>query len=732
MKRYKRNRVFFLLITGILIAAGLIDMSCGKGDNTQNIQTFQNPIVGPTSEGRRLAALTPLDNCDELLAHLKNIAIEDMEEKIGSNMAETIKCGGCCIYKTYMEDVDGGVISPVANSASDSPAQSASEYSTTNNQVVGVDEADFIKNDDSYIYILADNSFQIIDAWPPENASIISKVDIEGIPKKLFVASGRALIYSSLDSLQKQSSYPGYDSYISSGSECIYGYDCDFTGDNRKLKITIYDIEDPSHPVLIREIRLSGSYINARRIGTAIHTVVLFPTFSTPDIKYWPDLMEKCWSGTEEPTLEELLQAFDDLKQENSEIIQSSTLHDWLPGIQDTRYYNHEIITDNNLLKDCTNIYTIHSPEEGASFLTVLSTDISRMEDLTHTTVFGRPGAVYASPSSLYVAVRQQYDTGSGWYYDPDIELQQASTIHKFRITSNPASSQYIGSGVVKGRIMNQFSMDEYDDCLRIATTTGYLPSPNVHNTLSILKEDSDQLKVIGQVDNIAPKEDIRSMRFNGTRAFMVTFKKTDPLFVFDLSNPHIPKIEAELKIPGYSTYMHLMDENHLLTIGYDADNQGDFSWFQGIMLQVFDVSDMTAPSLLHKEVIGTRGSTSEAAVNHLAFNYFAPRGLLAIPVTICEGIQGGGSYGTEMTFSGLLVYEVTNENGFSKLGGVSHVEPGSKESCYTCFNWWTSSNSVVKRSIFMDDYVYSVALDQIKINHIDKLGEDLMIIHFL
>jgi uncharacterized secreted protein with C-terminal beta-propeller domain len=186
--------------------------------------------------------------------------------------------------------------------------------------------------------------------------------------------------------------------------------------------------------------------------------------------------------------------------------------------------------------------------------------------------------------------------------------------------------------------------MDEYEGYLRIATTTGHVPSPDVQSTLSVLVEKSDELKVIGRVDKIAPREDIRSVRFNGDKGFIVTFKKTDPLFVFDLSNPHSPKIAGELKIPGYSTYMHLMDNDHLLTIGYDSDDMGSFAWFQGIMLQIFDVSDMSNPTLLHKNVIGTRGSTSEAATNHLAFNYFAPKDLLAIPITICEGGSGGGS----------------------------------------------------------------------------------------
>ncbi|MFH1129881.1 MAG: beta-propeller domain-containing protein, partial [Pseudomonadota bacterium] len=216
--------------------------------------------------------------------------------------------------------------------------------------------------------------------------------------------------------------------------------------------------------------------------------------------------------------------------------------------------------------------------------------------------------------------------------------------------------------------------------------------------------------------------EDIRSVRFDGDRGFVVTFKKTDPLFVFDLSDPKNPQTLAELKIPGFSTYMHMMDPEHLLTIGYDADDQGSFAWFTGVMLQIFDVSMPTQPKLMHKEVIGTRGSSSEALTNHLAFTFFAPKDLLALPMTVCEGGYGGGGYGDQMTFSGLMVYDATSAAGFKLRGKVPHpVGPDA-----TCSNWWTDASSQVKRSIIMDDYVFSISNDLIKANHLNNLSTDL------
>jgi hypothetical protein len=168
-----------------------------------------------------------------------------------------------------------------------------------------------------------------------------------------------------------------------------------------------------------------------------------------------------------------------------------------------------------------------------------------------------------------------------------------------------------------------------------------------------------------------------------------------------------------------------MMDQDHLLTIGFDADDQGSFAWFQGIELQIFDVSDMSNPTQIHKEIIGTRGTSSEATGNHLAFNYFPPKEVLALPMAICEGSSGGGSYGDEMSFSGLLVFNTTVENGFSERGRVSHGD--SSDDPYGCSNWWTNPNSRVKRSIIMDDFVYSISDTLLKVNNLNSLATDIL-----
>jgi hypothetical protein len=193
----------------------------------------------------------------------------------------------------------------------------------------------------------------------------------------------------------------------------------------------------------------------------------------------------------------------------------------------------------------------------------------------------------------------------------------------------------------------------------------------------------------------------------------------------------------GELKIPGFSTYMHPIDRNTLLTIGFNASEQGSFAYFTSVRLQIIDVSDMTRPRLAFAHDIGTRGTTSEALTNHLAFTYFPERRLLAVPMEICEGGDHDGNYGDRLTFSGLLVFGVDRSSGFTLRGGVDHRAPtaasphGFSTPFYGCSTWWTSAHSTVQRSAFFDDFVYSIDPTQMKVQDTRALGADLATVRF-
>ena len=252
------------------------------------------------------ASLMAFDECDGATEVLRARAIKSMEAAL-----DTAMVGATCAYsvKSILGDSpdcdlfsQGGVVylmgSGEDTALPDAPA--AEDYSETNNQVADVDEADFIKNDGNTIYMVANGKLHIIQAWPPESISHLSEIELEGEPGKLFVHGDQAIVFSAGDHLVAdlvpdfecawyQAMYPS--------QECTYGYDCDFTGDGRKLIAQVYDISDKTQPVLTRKLQLDGSYINARRIGEAVFIVVSFPPAELPGLKYQPAGLEELMDG---------------------------------------------------------------------------------------------------------------------------------------------------------------------------------------------------------------------------------------------------------------------------------------------------------------------------------------------------------------------------------------------------------------------------------------------------
>jgi Beta propeller domain len=679
---------------------------------------------GRAVEGSYGVRLVPLAGCADVEATLRRGAIEAMHKRLDEKLKRVLSddlrsCrpgGGLYDDRNYDQGPPSGGGGSGGGSPSPSPGGEGPKESTgTNNQVAGVDEADFVKNDGKFIYLLANGAFRIIEAWPPESAREVASVPIEGEVKKLFVEGDRALVYSS----PAAAPVPGGDFGYSPSRECTYGYDCDFRGDGRPTDLTLYDVSDRAAPRVLRQVRTKASLVAARRIGDVVHTVLDSPGVSFEGLSDSPEMDDTGCDDLLDPP--RFRAAFDDLRRKNEQIIAGASLEAAAPQIADG--------DAGDVLAACPGFYRSSEPGGGDAFTTVLSFSIADpASPLNASTIVSRPGATYASGEALYVAVPPER---SDYYYYGDDEDErpapvEQSVVHKFVFDGTAAL--YSASGEVKGHVLNQFAMDERDGFLRIATTSGHLPDPKAHSTLSVVAQRGEALDVVGAVDGIAPGEDIRSVRFDGDRGYVVTFKKTDPLFVFDLADPGAPRVLGELKIPGFSTYMHRLGEGHLLTIGYDADDMGNFAFFDGVLLQIFDVRDPANPVLAHKEVIGTRGSSSEALTNHLAFTYFAEKGLLALPMSICEG-GGDGQYG-EFTFGGVLVYSATAEAGFAQLGRVDFGRP-SDEELYSygpdaCSNWWTSASSSVKRTIFMDDFLYSVAGSEVKVNNVADLSADV------
>jgi hypothetical protein len=663
----------------------------------------------PEDDGTARVALEPAGSCDQLAERLREGYMAANQAMIAQSRRDALNtvCYEEAIFGTGDMEMGCGMVaydsaSPEYRSEGGADGDvdgdgdgGASEYSTTNTQEVGVDEADFIKNDGEYIYVVSGGQFQIIRAWPAEETETLSSTAIAGSPRALFVYGGRAVIYAYDESGTCYDSY-NYDNWYSSG--CTTG--------TTTTTVTVLDISDVTSPRLERTIELQGAYVNSRRIDGAIYTVVTSTGLQIGGLRYTPSIPACDYTDP---------QAFDDdyvaLIEANAEVVADADFRVSMPTAIETTYDAEGAPgASTDLFGDCDNVL-VPSHLSGSSFLSVLSFELGDSGPSRLVTVVGEQGVVYSSAESLYVASVDALGPTEG------------TTLHRFALGAAPAAASYEASGRVPGRVLNQFSLGEYEGFLRIATTTGHVPGP-AYNDVFVLEQQDDELVTVGEVRDIAPDEDIRSARFVGDRGFVVTFKKTDPLFVLDLADPVNPQVAGELEIPGFSTYMHMMDANHLLTIGYDADDMGDFAWFDGIQLQIFDVTDMSDPRLDHRHLIGTRGSSSEATTNHLAFNYFRPLDLLALPMVICEG-GGDGNYGSTMTFNGLMVFDVTTEDGFREHGRLPLGEAAADPYGYgSCGSWWTDPSSGVLRSIIMEDYVYSVAADRIQVAQLDNLSE--------
>jgi uncharacterized secreted protein with C-terminal beta-propeller domain len=640
------------------------------------------------------ARLVPMASCEAAADYVKEVAIERMNANIDAALQGYI-AGNSCWYGEDDQSPTAGGSGSGGGGGSGSGGGGPTQGTGTNNQVVGVDEADFVKNDGQFIYLAQNGALRIVDAWPANEAHTVSTTPLEGTMKKLFVEGDKALVYAALGD-------NGNNWY---SRDCTYGYDCDFSGDGTNTRLYVLDIANRAAPVLERQIDLTGSLVAARRVGTAVHTVVTSAANLFPDLDYYPET-DLCDYTTAKPGIGAILRAqsvYEELRERNRQRIMDTDVAVNLPSVVDTA---GAVETTG---PSCESLYA-SSMHDGGAYKSIVSVDMTHPGPVKTATIISRAGAVYASADALYIAVAHSWD-------EADL-----STIHKFRISEIAGQTKYLASGSVHGRALNQFAMDEQDGFLRIATTDGHAPDPEAVSYMSVLDEQHDDLVTVGEIGGIAPTEDIRSVRFDGHRAFVVTFKKTDPLFAFDLSNPSAPHKLGELKIPGFSTYMHMLDDTHLLTIGYDADDHGTFAFFDGIMLQIFDVSDMTAPALSHKFVIGTRGSSSEALTNHLAFTWYPEESLLALPMTVCEG-GDDGQYGQTMSFNGLMVFDASVPAGFAEHGRVPHAVAAG----ITCGNWWTNAESTVKRSLFLDNFVYSISDSELKVRDVGALGTELV-----
>jgi uncharacterized secreted protein with C-terminal beta-propeller domain len=420
----------------------------------------------------------------------------------------------------------------------------------------------------------------------------------------------------------------------------------------------------------VRTLTLDGSYVAARLVGGAVRIVAAAQVPSE-----LPFVQPA--SGSEE--------ALATAKSRNRAVVASSRASSWLPSYRIKRA-GAKAGRERPLVQ-CRHVS--RPPEfSGFGMLTVLTVDLAKgLEPVHSTSVMTDGRIVYASPESLYVASERWSNRPPP--EQPTKEMNGVTTaIHKFDISS-PRITQYRGSGSVSGYLLNQWSLSEHRGVLRVVSTEQPAwwgdGGGEAESFLTTLRPQAGALVQAGRIGELGKGERVYAVRFVGDTGYVVTFRQIDPLYTLDLADPERPRVLGQLKIPGYSAYLHPIGEDLLLGVGQDATEEGRST---GTQISIFDVSDLRKPTRLHTEALGI--GWSEAEYDHHAFLFWPRTGLVMIPFT--EDAVG---------------FRVGRARGIDRLGSVEH------DNAYP-----------IRRSLVVGDSVVTVSENGVRSSALTNLAE--------
>ncbi|MEW6603697.1 MAG: beta-propeller domain-containing protein [Thermoproteota archaeon] len=601
------------------------------------------------------------------------------------------------------------------------------DYSTTNVQVQGVDEPDFLKNDGRYIYILSGERLTIVDAVPAENATIATKIALD-------IQEGQYLQNMFLNNDTLVIFYQEYSpDYI------IQEYD--FAPQEvyqPKTHAMVLDVSDRENPRVVNDYEVSGNYNNARMIGSQVYLVT---TSDLYDYRHpIVPLVSEAGTTIVRPAIyyfdnPELYYAFNtitsiDLASGVENPVNSST---FMMNPASTMYVSEDNIY---IAYEKHLPYHYYQTNTRDRFFEVVVPllpegvqdeirDIESTDDLSPSEKWDKVSELLqdtynrmseSERNRLFEDIREALAA-----YDERMAKEtQTTVIHKIAIGSEGIN--YVARGEVPGRLINQFAMDESGDRFRVATTSEFY-SPyrgsTLYNNVYVLDENMER---IGELEEIARDESIYSARFMGDRLYLVTFQRMDPFFVIDLSEDD-PKVLGELKLPGYSNYLHPYDENHVIGIGKETkvDQYGNVQVL-GVKVSLFDVSNVRNPELVDEYEIGGPGIESEVLHDHKALLFDRNKDVLSIPVSIypdyaephyTEDLR----YIEPKVWRGFYVFGIDPEAGFSLKGQIEHFNDTG--------DYYYMYGTQGSRSLYIGDVLYTVTLNNaIKMNDLQTLEE--------
>jgi hypothetical protein len=676
----------------------------------------------------RTAALTAATNCDEAEAWIEESVITQMRLGVEANRRCVLTPEDCGWYRGGGEDwANDGPGAPEAGNTKDD--QTPDEYSETNTQVEGVDEADRVKTDGEHIYVLSDRDLVVVKSWPAAQTDELGRVTLGTWASSFFLDGDKAIVLGSANLFEvvpdaprrkhgedgtPRPAEPTEDGEGTDGGSAAVDEKGDPEDDGMSdwyyeyhpvTTVTVISLADKTNPRIIKEYFLDGYTADSRRIAAKVY-LALNNYQQFYDLEYWPaDLYLYGPDGEYiPPSPDEINATFDAMIARNIDRIRARTLAEWLPQYWTATGGGEATYASGQPVGACTDV---HAPSvfSGQSLLSLVSLDLDS-GDIAASTIQGSWGTVYASLDAVYVG-STNWDFYWWWQGGDDVPPVKTH-IHKFAFDAS-GNARYSASGEVLGYAINQFAFDEYQGHLRVATTDGFgwWNNEETESRVTVLRQTEDRLEQVGLVTGLGLGERIFAVRFIGDQGYVVTFRQVDPLYVLDLQDPADPKVSGELKIPGFSSYIHPLEPGYLLTAGRDGDDEGNVG---GIKIEIFDVTDPTNPKSVKTAVIGDGWNTwSDVLWDHKAFTFFRARNLLAIPVGGWVETQEDGGWWGEYK-SELALFRVTRES-IEVLPGISHMDFfkdfGGNDHCRSYNGYWQAQ---IYRGVFVEDYVYSLS----------------------
>ncbi|MEV5632355.1 beta-propeller domain-containing protein [Micromonospora tulbaghiae] len=607
--------------------------------------TASPPAADPPPTGRVVPAgglrLVAFDSCDEALRQLRTAA----KAAVGpwGFGADDLRQ-----FSAERATALGGV-------AKDASAASAAGYSGTNVHEAGVDEPDLVKTDGKRIVTVTGGVLSVVD---PASRRVTGRLALDpdterfsGGEASLLLHGDRALVLLRAGRTVK-GPVPGRQTR---------------PGTTPQARLVLLDLAGP--PRVVGEYRIDGLLVDARQSGATARVVIR----SAPRLDF-PYRFDR-------KTDAQRIAA-------NRAVIDKATLDDWLP-----RYEIRDSVRTVGTGRVGCDRVSRPAGFSGASMVTVLSFDLgaSALGAGDPVTVAADGDTVYSNGARLYVANDHRWRM---WRGGPSAARDTSTEIYQFDTAAG--TPRFVAAGSVPGWLIDQYALSEWDGHLRVATTTGdtWGRGTSSQSGVYVLRADGATLKRVGAVTGLGKGERIFAVRFVGGIGYVVTFRQTDPLYGVDLRDPAAPRVTGELKINGYSSYLHPAGDGRLIGVGQDATDRGRVT---GTQVSLFDVADPARPARVAQHHVA--GGWSEAENDPHAFLYWPPERLVVIPVQR-PGVVTDRAESVKGTPSGGVLALRIGDKGFTVAGAVDH--PGS----LTDGAEWTP----IRRSLMIDGVLWTVS----------------------